>query len=84
MLQSPPPIIRFLANKIQSTEADFEEYLIDVSTIFAEFNGQTYDRDAIVDRFLVLSGRSNESERDPSFYRDKFSSYASFLGILIV
>ena len=83
MLQSPPPIIRFLANKIQSTEADFEEYLIDVSTIFAEFNGQTYDRDAIVDRFLVLSGRSNESERDPSFYRDKFSSYASFLGILI-
>jgi hypothetical protein len=84
MLQSPPPIIRFLANKIQSTEADFEEYLIDVSTIFAEFDGQTYDRDAIVDRFLVLSGRSNESERDPSFYRDKFSSYASYLGILIV
>jgi len=84
MLQSPPPIIRFLANKIQSTEADFEEYLIDVATIFSEFDGLTYDRDAIVDRFLVLSGRSNESERDPSFYRDKFSSYASFLGILIV
>jgi hypothetical protein len=84
MLQSPSPITRFLANKIQSTEAEFEEYLIDVATIFAEFDGQTYDRDAIVDRFLVLSGRSNESERDPSFYRDKFSSYASFLGILIV
>jgi len=84
MLQSPPPIIRFLANKIQSTEADFEEYLIDVATIFAEFDGQTYDRDAIVDRFLVLSGRSHGSKRDPSFYRDKFSSYASFLGILIV
>jgi hypothetical protein len=83
MLQSPPPIIRFLSNKVQSTEADFEEYLIDVATIFAEFDGQTYDRDAIVDRFLVLSGRS-ESERDPSFYRDKFSSYASYLGILIV
>jgi len=43
MLQSPPPIIRFLANKIQSTEADFEEYLIDVATIFAEFDGQTYN-----------------------------------------
>jgi len=84
MLQFPPPITRFLANKIQSTEADFEEYLIDVATIFEEFNGQTYDRDAIVDRFLVLSGRSNEIERDPSFYRDKFSSYASYLGILIV
>ncbi len=84
MIQSPPPIIRFLANKFQSTEADFEEYLIDVATIFKEFDGLTYDRDAIVDRFLVLSGRSIESERDPSFYRDKFSSYASYLGILIV
>lgn len=84
MMQSPPPIIRFLANKIQSTEADFEEFLIDVATIFAEFDGLTYDRDAMVDRFLVLSGRSTESERDPSFYRDKFSSYASYLGILIV
>lgn len=84
MLQSSPPIIRFLANKIQSTDADFEEYLIDVATIFKKFDGLIYDRDAIVDRFLVLSGRSTESERDPSFYRDKFSSYASYLGILIV
>lgn len=84
MLQSPPPIIRFLANKIQSTDADFEEYLINVATIFAEFDGQTYDRAAIDDRFLVLSGRSLGSERDLSFYRDKFSSYASYLGILIM
>lgn len=84
MLLSPPPIIRFLANKIQSTDSDFDEYLIDVATIFAEFDGQAYVRNAIDDRFLVLSRRSMGYERDLSFYRDKFSSYASYLGILIV
>lgn len=84
MIQSPPPIIRFLTNKIQSTDSDFEEYLIDVATIFAEFDGQPYDYDAVTDRFLQLSGRPIESDRDPSFYRDKFSAYGSFLGITII
>ena len=84
MLQSPPSIIRFLANKIQSTDPDFEEYLIDVATIFAEFDGQAYDYDAVTDRFLQLSGRPIESDRDPSFFRDKYSAYGSFLGIMMV
>ncbi|MEH2338127.1 hypothetical protein [Nostoc sp.] len=84
MLQSPPPIIRFLANKIQSTDSDFEEYLIDVATIFAEFDGQTYDYDAVTNRFLQLSGRPIESDRDPSFFRDKYSAYGSFIGIIMI
>jgi hypothetical protein len=82
MLQSSLPIIRFLTNKIQSTDSDFGEYLIDVATIFSEFDGQIYDRDAVAHRFLQLSGRS--SERDPSFFRDKFSAYGSFLGLAII
>ena len=84
MIQSPPPIIRFLANKIQSTDSDFEEYLIDVATIFEEFDSQAYDYEAVTERFKQLSGRSVDHNRDQSFFRDKYSAYGSFLGIMML
>jgi hypothetical protein len=84
MLQSLPPIISFFSNKIQSTDLDFDEYLIDVANIFAEFDGQIYDYEAVTDRFRQLSDRPIDKARDPSDFRDEYGAYRNFLGIMKV
>jgi hypothetical protein len=84
MFQSSPPITSFFSNKIQSTDPDFDEYLIDIANIFAEFDGQIYDYEAVTDRFRQLSDRPIDKERDPSDFRDEYGAYGSFLGIIKV
>lgn len=74
-------VTNFLANKIKSTDPDFEEYLIDIANIFSEFDGQAYDYEDVTHRFLVLSDRTTETVRDPSGFRDMFGAYMFFLVI---
>lgn len=55
--------------------------MIDIATIFAEFDGKTYNRDAIEKRFREISPRASQIARDPSKFRDEISAYPAYLGL---
>ena len=77
-------IKKFFTNKIQSTEASWLAYLLEVAGVFSKFDGMPYDRNAITEEFENISDRGPYTVRDPSDYRDEYSAYASFLGIAYV
>ena len=69
------------SHKIHSSGSDWPNKLIDIATIFSEFDGQPYDRDAIEDRLSKISPRSSAVARDPSKFRDEISAYPAYLGL---
>ena len=74
----PNPIIRkFFTNKIQSTDLDWPDFLLNVADVCSRFDGLPYNRDAITEEFAKLSDRDPYVIRDQSFFRDKFSAYSS-------
>ena len=77
-------IRKFFTHKIQSTELDWQDFLLNVADVCSRFDGQPYDREAITHEFELLSDRDPYVIRDPSFFRDKFSAYASSLGVYYV
>ena len=81
---SQPIIKKFFTNKIQSTEASWPDYLLEVADVFSRFDGTPYDRDAITEEFQNISDRGPYVLRDPSDFRDEYSAYASFLGLAYV
>ncbi len=72
---------RFFTNKIPSTEPDWTDELIRVASIFNEFDGLEYDYVELTERFSAISRRVPDA-RDSSDYRDEYSAYASYLGIV--
>ncbi len=81
MIPTIPVITKFFANKIESSRTDWPDYLLEIANIFAEFDGEEFDRERILERFQVLSGRSSYSLRDGSNFRDEFGAYGTFLGV---
>jgi hypothetical protein len=71
----------FFTNKIPSTNDTWTDELIQVATIFDEFDGLPYSRADITNRFEVISNRWPEA-RDNSDYRDQYGAYASYLGLI--
>ena len=84
MPPSQPIIRKFFTNKIQSTEASWPDYLLEVADVFSKFDGIQYDRDAITEEFQNISDRGPYVTRDPSDFRDEYSAYSSFLGLAYV
>ena len=84
MATSPPVIKKFFTNKIQSTEASWPDYLLDIADVFSKSDGMPYDRNAITEEFENISDRGPYTVRDPSDFRDEYGAYASFLGIAYV
>ena len=80
MAATTPIIRKFFTHKIQSTEPDWPDFLLNVADVCSRFDGQPYDREAITQEFEQLSNR-DPVIRDPSFFRDKFSAYSSSLGV---
>lgn len=74
-------IIDLFSHKIHSSGDAWQDKLVDIATIFAEFDGLPYDRDKIEDRFKQISPRASVIARDPSKYRDEISAYPSYLGL---
>ena len=72
---------KFFTNKIQSTEASWPDYLLEVADVFSRFDGMPYDRAAITQEFQNISSRGPYVLRDSSDFRDEYSAYASFLGL---
>jgi hypothetical protein len=69
------------SHKIHSSNSDWSEKLIDIATIFAEFDGKPYDRVAIEKRLSEISPRASKVARDPSKFRDEISAYPAYLGL---
>ena len=84
MPTSQPIIKKFFTNKIQSTEINWPDYLLEVADVFSRFDDTPYDRDAITEEFQNISDRGPYVLRDPSDFRDEYSAYASFLGLAYV
>ena len=69
-------------NKIESSRSSWYDYLIRIARIFYRFDGQPYDRDALLATFSDLNSRSaTPGGRDASNFRDEFGAYGTYLGI---
>ncbi|MEM9213710.1 MAG: hypothetical protein AAGD25_05125 [Cyanobacteria bacterium P01_F01_bin.150] len=69
------------SHKIHSSGDDWSDKLIDIATIFSEFDGKPYDRKAIEARLSKISPRASKVARDPSKFRDEISAYPAYLGL---
>ena len=74
-------ITDLFSHKIHSSGDDWPNKLIDIASIFSEFDGQPYDRAAIEHRLSEISPRSSAVARDPSKFRDEISAYPAYLGL---
>lgn len=74
-------ITDLFSHKIHSSREDWPYKLIDIASVFGEFDGLPYDRSSIEDRFRMISPRASEVARDPSKYRDEISAYPAYLGL---
>ena len=69
------------SHKIHSSGDDWPQKLIEIASVFAEFDGMPYDRAIIEERFKQISPRASIVARDPSKYRDEISAYPAYLGL---
>jgi len=69
------------SHKIHSSGDDWPNKLIDIASIFSEFDGKPYDRQAIEARLSEISPRASAVARDPSKFRDEISAYPAYLGL---
>lgn len=69
------------SHKIHSSGDDWPNKLIDIASIFSEFDGKPYDRSAIEKRLSEVSPRASAVARDPSKFRDEISAYPAYLGL---
>ena len=74
-------ITDLFSHKIHSSGESWPNKLIDIATVFSEFDGKRYDRSAIEKRFSEISPRASLVARDPSKFRDEISAYPAYLGI---
>lgn len=74
-------ITDLFSHKIHSSSDTWPDKLIDIATIFSEFDGRPYNRGAIEDSFRRISPRASLLARDPSKYRDEISAYPAYLGL---
>jgi hypothetical protein len=74
-------ITDFFSHKIHSSNEEWQNKLVDIATVFSEFDGLPYDRTNIEERFKLISPRASIIARDPSKYRDEISAYPAYLGL---
>ena len=70
----------FFSHKIHASPDDWPEKLCEIAYIFNEFDRKKFDRQAIVERARVLTGRWS-SQRSDAAFRDEITAYLSYLGI---
>lgn len=77
-------ITDLFSHKIHSSGDEWPEKLAELAAIFAEFDGQPYDREAFENRLKRISPRASyaaETLRDASKFRDEISAYPAYLGL---
>lgn len=83
-------ILDFFSHKIHSSGVEWPDKLVELATIFAEFDGCAFDRKAIELRlqkisprasYLAQSAASKSKRKDESKFRDEISAYPAYLGL---
>lgn len=78
-------ITDLFSHKIHSSSVEWQDKLVELACVFAEFDGLPYDRSAIEDRLLSISPRASFASslvaRDASKFRDEISAYPAYLGL---
>lgn len=78
-------ITDLFSHKIHSSGPEWQDKLVELASIFAEFDGKPFDRAAIERRLASISPRvayaAAEIARDPSKFRDEISAYPAYLGL---
>ena len=74
-------ITDLFSHKIHSSSPEWQDKLIELACVFAEFDGQVYDRIKIENRLQNISPRATFVARDSSKFRDEISAYPSYLGL---
>src|SRR5689334_14712063 len=72
------------SHKIHSSGSDWPDKLVELAALFAEFDGQVFNRAAIERRLLDLSPRSVFAARDASKFRDEIGAYPAYLGLYYI
>lgn len=80
-LPREPIIKKFFTNKIESSRDDWYGYLMQIASIFYSLDGQEYNRDVLLKKFISMSNRDKSAERDAANFRDEFGAYGTYLGI---
>ncbi len=83
-LLNEPILKKFFVNKIESSQPEWGDYLLEVADIFSTFDGEDFDRELLAERFSVISGRSPYALRDVANFRDEFGAYGTYLGVFRV
>lgn len=79
-LPEEPIVKKFFSNKIESTRDNWYNYLIHIARIFYSLDGEEYNRDELLNKFVAMSGRQS-GDRDVANFRDEFGAYGTYLGI---
>lgn len=79
-------IVDLFSHKIHSSGNEWPEKLAELAAIFAEFDGQPYNRAAFEERLSRISPRasyvgSSTGRGDVSKFRDEISAYPAYLGL---
>lgn len=78
-------ITDLFSHKIHSSGADWPDKLVEIASIFKEFDGRIFDRAEIEERLRSISPRvavfAADATRDPSKFRDEISAYPAYLGL---
>lgn len=82
-------ILDLFSHKIHSSGAEWPDKLAELASIFGEFDGKVYDRQAFEDRLKKISPRasyfmqsaSTSGRLDASKFRDEISAYPAYLGL---
>lgn len=80
-LPDTPVLIKFFANKIESSRPEWSDYLLEIANVFAQFDGEDFDRESLLDHFRSISARNPYALRDPANFRDEFGAYGTYLGV---
>ena len=64
-------ITDLFSHKIHSSTVEWQDKLIELACVFAEFDGQVYDRKSIEHRLQTISPRATFVARDASKFRDE-------------
>lgn len=71
----------FFSHKIHSSGTDWPDKLVELATLFHEFDSQPFDRDLIEARLSTISPRSSFIARDQSKFRDEYGAYPTYFGL---
>lgn len=74
-------ITDFFSHKIHSSGEEWPEKLVELATIFAEFDNEIYSRSAIEQRLQTISPRASYIAKSRSAFRDEYSAYPAYFGL---